>query len=122
MLTGTTLPSILGLDGGKVVPQLVIFGAGLSVVFPLTSQPGQFVVAERQTFWFDVMSDRWVIVDDTISSINYIGDSWFADVGSQDATDNGPPFLSTLHGTNTSASLAFNFTGRSYVNFDCIAN
>jgi hypothetical protein len=60
------------------------------------------------------MATRWIVVDDTSPDIKY-GDSWFADVGSRDSAGNfGPPFLSTLHGTNTSASLTFNFTGRSY--------
>jgi len=69
------------------------------------------------------MSSRWVVVDDTSSNINYFGD-WFADVGSQDAegAERGPPFLSTLRGTNKSASLAFNFTGRWHMNFNPLPN
>ncbi len=61
----------------------------------------------------NAMTARWVVVDDTSSDINYVGDSWFSDVGSLDAVgDNGAPFSSTSHRTNTSASLAFNFVGR----------
>ena len=55
---------------------------------------------------------RWITVDDTSTDIKYTGDSWFADKGSLDAIgSNGPPTFSTLHGTNSSASFAFNFTG-----------
>ena len=59
------------------------------------------------------MSTRRVMVDDTSQDVNYIGGSWFADIGSQDSAGNfGPPFLSTLHGTNSSASLSLSFSGR----------
>ncbi|KAF9528098.1 hypothetical protein CPB83DRAFT_836028 [Crepidotus variabilis] len=60
------------------------------------------------------MSKRAVIVDDTDPSIKYVGESWKADRGSRDSVGNyGSPFQSTLHGTDTSASLSFHFSGTS---------
>jgi hypothetical protein len=60
-------------------------------------------------------SIRWESVDDASPDIGYVGNSWFAINGSMDAAgQNGPPFLSTQHGTNTSASFTLNFTGSWY--------
>ncbi|KAF9524783.1 hypothetical protein CPB83DRAFT_909679 [Crepidotus variabilis] len=60
------------------------------------------------------MAKRSIIVDDLDPSIKYEGNSWFADQGSQDRAGNfGPPFRSTLHGTQSSASLSFQFSGTS---------
>jgi len=57
------------------------------------------------------MSDRWVLADDMDSSISYVG-PWFTDTGSLDGLgDNGPPYLSTLHGVNSPGSLTYNFNG-----------
>jgi len=54
---------------------------------------------------------RWVVVDDTTPDIVYNG-SWVADVGSLNNIGNfGPPYLNTLHGTNSSVNLSFNFSG-----------
>lgn len=64
-----------------------------------------------------LVSNRWVIVDDASPDIKYIGDSWFPIDGSLDVGDFGPPFLSTLHGTNRSASFTFNFTGRETIEY-----
>ncbi|KAF9526386.1 hypothetical protein CPB83DRAFT_896219 [Crepidotus variabilis] len=56
-------------------------------------------------------SPLWVVVDDTSQEIQYQGNSWFADIGSQDAAGPfGPPYRSTLHGTKSSASLSFSFS------------
>ncbi|KAF9529503.1 hypothetical protein CPB83DRAFT_765016 [Crepidotus variabilis] len=58
------------------------------------------------------MSKRAIIVDDSHPSINYVGDSWISDQGSHDNKGNyGPPFKSTLHGTTSSASFSFQFSG-----------
>ncbi|KAF9528099.1 hypothetical protein CPB83DRAFT_907035 [Crepidotus variabilis] len=60
------------------------------------------------------MSRRAVIVDDMDPSIHYIGNSWKVDQGSLDKIGNfGPPFRSTLHGTDSSASLSLQFSGTS---------
>jgi len=57
------------------------------------------------------MSTRWVVVDDTSAGIVYDG-SWVADVGSLNGTGNfGAPYMNTLHGTNSSVNLSFNFSG-----------
>ncbi|KAF9561140.1 hypothetical protein CPC08DRAFT_635839, partial [Agrocybe pediades] len=58
------------------------------------------------------MSTRLVVVDDTDSAINYVG-PWFQDnSGSQDHVGNyGPAYLSTLHGTTSSATLSYAFNG-----------
>ncbi|KAF4614875.1 hypothetical protein D9613_002561 [Agrocybe pediades] len=58
------------------------------------------------------MSARLIVVDDTDSAINYVG-PWFQDnSGSQDHNGNyGPTYLSTLHGTTSSASLSYAFNG-----------
>ena len=54
---------------------------------------------------------RWIIVDDVDSQIQYTG-PWFPDQGSQDSVGNfGPPYQSTMHGTNSNASLSFAFYG-----------
>ena len=54
---------------------------------------------------------RWIIVDDVDSQIQYSG-PWSADQGSRDSAGNfGPPYQSTLHGTNSNASLSFAFNG-----------
>ncbi|KAF8956126.1 hypothetical protein BDZ97DRAFT_205531 [Flammula alnicola] len=54
---------------------------------------------------------RWVVVDDADSGIFYNG-AWFADRGTLDNLGNfGAPYLSTLHGTNSTASLTYAFTG-----------
>ena len=66
---------------------------------------------------------RWISVDDTDPDIGYVGNSWFPDVGSLDSIgNNGPPFLSTLHGTNSSASFTFNYTGRQFFGFPSYSN
>ncbi|KAF8964431.1 hypothetical protein BDZ97DRAFT_1919114 [Flammula alnicola] len=58
---------------------------------------------------------RSIIVDDTDSAITYAG-AWFTDTGSFDNTGNsGPPFQSTLHGTNSAASFSYAFNGSSVV-------
>ncbi|KAF9528097.1 hypothetical protein CPB83DRAFT_883694 [Crepidotus variabilis] len=58
------------------------------------------------------MSKRAVIIDDIDPSINYVGNSWHSDQGSRDSAGNfGPPFEHTLHGTDSSASLSFQFSG-----------
>ena len=61
---------------------------------------------------------RWIIVDDVDSQIQYTG-PWFADQGSEDSVGNfGPPYLSTMHGTNSNASLSFAFNGEHhFLNF-----
>jgi len=60
------------------------------------------------------MSDsgsRWVVVDDTGPGITYTG-PWFPDQGSQNSLGNfGPPYLSTLHGTDSDASFSYSFNG-----------
>ncbi|KAF8805440.1 hypothetical protein BYT27DRAFT_7085298 [Phlegmacium glaucopus] len=54
---------------------------------------------------------RVINVDDVDSKIQYTG-PWFLDEGSQNSLGhNGPPYLGTLHGTNSSASLSFAFNG-----------
>ena len=54
---------------------------------------------------------RLIIVDDDDPSIQYIG-PWFPDQGSRDDIGNfGTPYLSTLHGVKTNASLSFAFNG-----------
>ncbi|KAF9557150.1 hypothetical protein CPC08DRAFT_66804 [Agrocybe pediades] len=54
---------------------------------------------------------RWVLVDDTDSSISYRG-PWLADVGSHDSFGNfGPPYLSTLHGVNAPGTFSYSFKG-----------
>jgi len=59
---------------------------------------------------------RWIVVDDTSPEINYIGDSWFSQNGNPISTqDTGFPYENTLHGTNTNASLTFDFSGESYI-------
>ncbi|KAF8808509.1 hypothetical protein BYT27DRAFT_7334196 [Phlegmacium glaucopus] len=55
---------------------------------------------------------RWIIVDDADSRIQYNGLSWFPDKGNQDSHGHyGPPFRSTLHGTQANASLSLTFHG-----------
>ncbi|KIM39555.1 hypothetical protein M413DRAFT_12137 [Hebeloma cylindrosporum] len=55
---------------------------------------------------------RWVLVDDSDSGISYIGAGWFPDKGSLDSLGNfGPPYLSTLHGTQSDGSFSYTFTG-----------
>ncbi|TFK31633.1 hypothetical protein BDQ12DRAFT_693806, partial [Crucibulum laeve] len=55
---------------------------------------------------------RKVVVDDTDSSINYVGDGWFQDHGSTDNSGNfGPTYQHTLHGTKSNASLSYSFSG-----------
>ena len=54
---------------------------------------------------------RWIIVDDVDSQIQYTG-PWFLDQGSRDSVGAyGTPYKSTLHGTNSNASLSFAFHG-----------
>ncbi|KAF4615485.1 hypothetical protein D9613_002591 [Agrocybe pediades] len=54
---------------------------------------------------------RWVLVDDTDSSITYTG-PWFSDVGSLDSFGNfGPPYLSTLHGIKAPGAFSYAFKG-----------
>ena len=53
-------------------------------------------------------------MDDVDSQIQYTG-PWFPDQGSQDSVGNfGPPYLSTMHGTKSNASLSFAFQGVSF--------
>ncbi|KAF9561078.1 hypothetical protein CPC08DRAFT_707651 [Agrocybe pediades] len=61
-------------------------------------------------------SVRFIVVDDTNPDIQYVG-PWFLDTtGSQDTDGNfGVPYLETLHGTTSSASFSYSFTG-TYVN------
>ncbi|KAF9561097.1 hypothetical protein CPC08DRAFT_664780 [Agrocybe pediades] len=63
-------------------------------------------------------SVRQVVVDDDDPGIVYVG-PWFLDAtGSQNAVGNfGPPYHETLHGTNSSASLSYSFTGTSVLVF-----
>ena len=55
---------------------------------------------------------RSIIVDDNDSGIIYSG-SWFKDdSGAFDTMGNfGPPMLGTLHGTNSTASFKYTFSG-----------
>ncbi|KAF4617200.1 hypothetical protein D9613_005641 [Agrocybe pediades] len=64
------------------------------------------------------MSVRQVVVDDNDPGIQYVG-PWFLDTsGSQDTVGNfGPPYLETLHGTKSSASLSYSFTGELCLSF-----
>ncbi|KAF4614928.1 hypothetical protein D9613_002589 [Agrocybe pediades] len=74
-----------------------------------------------------IKMSRWVLVDDSDSSIIYAG-PWFADLGSQDSFGNfGPPYLSTLHGINAPGSFSYTFSGSrvlitSTVQFPTIGN
>ncbi|KAF8815358.1 hypothetical protein BYT27DRAFT_7249246 [Phlegmacium glaucopus] len=57
---------------------------------------------------------RWIVVDDVDPRIQYDGPSWFLYQGtpSQESQGiSGPPFRSTLHGTQENASLSFTFQG-----------
>lgn len=55
---------------------------------------------------------RWVVVDDTDPTIQYIGASWFQVQRSEDNIGSlGPAYQSTLHGTETNASFSFAFNG-----------
>ena len=61
---------------------------------------------------------RWVLVDDSDSGISYDGAGWFQDKGSLDGLGNfGPPYLSTLHGTQSAGSFSYTFTGKFYIIF-----
>lgn len=66
--------------------------------------------------WSDVMSSRnfrQVVVDDSDTTIRYIGSGWFPDYGSQDNFGNfGSTYKHTLHGTNSNDSLSFTFNGK----------
>ncbi|KDR67258.1 hypothetical protein GALMADRAFT_258429 [Galerina marginata CBS 339.88] len=55
---------------------------------------------------------RFIMVDDTDSGIQYTG-PWFSlNPGAEDNLgDAGAPFLSTLHGVNSSGSLSYTFNG-----------
>ncbi|KAF9479285.1 hypothetical protein BDN70DRAFT_878961 [Pholiota conissans] len=56
-------------------------------------------------------TSRWVVVDDTDSAITYSG-PWIADKGTLDTNGNfGAPYLSTSHGTNSTASFTYKFSG-----------
>ena len=60
---------------------------------------------------------RSVIVDDVDTSIQYTG-PWYQFEGSPSPDSLlGPPYRSTLHGTNASASLAFAFNGERHFFF-----
>jgi len=64
------------------------------------------------------LEPRLVVVDDTDPTIEYTG-PWFQDTGSQDNVGNfGPAYLSSLHGTNQSASLSFAFNGKLHIIYD----
>lgn len=55
---------------------------------------------------------RWVVVDDTDPGITYTG-QWFLDQDTQDSLGNyGPPYLGTLHGTNSDSSFSYPFNGK----------
>ena len=59
------------------------------------------------------MVPRFVIIDDTNSSIQYSG-PWFEVNNTQIETGfNGPPFQNTLHGVNVTANFSFQFSGMS---------
>lgn len=54
---------------------------------------------------------RWVVIDDTAPTINYIG-TWFQDTGNKDKIGTfGPPYLRTLHGTSGGGTVEFEFSG-----------
>lgn len=55
---------------------------------------------------------RTLVVDDNDPGITYSG-SWFKDdSGTLDTMGNfGPPMLGTLHGTNSTASFTYKFSG-----------
>ncbi|KAH6888342.1 hypothetical protein BKA70DRAFT_1079473, partial [Coprinopsis sp. MPI-PUGE-AT-0042] len=55
---------------------------------------------------------RWIVVDNMDSSIDYNGSGWFTTNEAKENIGNfGPTYLSTLHGTNSSAELLFTFNG-----------
>ncbi|KAF5344757.1 hypothetical protein D9756_011069 [Leucocoprinus leucothites] len=56
--------------------------------------------------------DRWVVIDDADPGLDYSA-PWFSDsTGSwDDVGDSGPPYLGTLHGIRTDASVSFQFNG-----------
>jgi hypothetical protein len=57
---------------------------------------------------------RWVLVDDTSPDIEYNKESWFFYSGNPISNEVwGLPYQNTLHGTNSSASLTYKFTGQS---------
>jgi len=59
---------------------------------------------------------RPVVLDDTDPSIQYTGQGWFQDSGSQDGQGNfGGSYLRTRHGTKSNDSLALSFKGPSLV-------
>lgn len=56
---------------------------------------------------------RRIVVDDSDPRVVYSSSFFADDTGSQDANGNfGPTFGSTLHGTNSSGSFYFPFSGR----------
>ncbi|KAG6812612.1 hypothetical protein H0H92_001831 [Tricholoma furcatifolium] len=58
---------------------------------------------------------RQVVVDDSDSQIQYSGEGWFADQGSENDVGNfGPTYENTLHGTKENGdSFSFSFSGSS---------
>ncbi|KAH6879660.1 hypothetical protein BKA70DRAFT_1033626, partial [Coprinopsis sp. MPI-PUGE-AT-0042] len=57
---------------------------------------------------------RWIVLDDTDSSITYSSAGWFTTNEAKENFGNfGPTYLSTLHGTNSSAEISFTFNGSS---------
>ena len=61
-------------------------------------------------------SVRPIVIDDSDSRIQYRGQGWFQDSGSQDAAGNfGPSYLDTEHGTNSNDSFSFSFRGDSFL-------
>lgn len=70
-----------------------------------------FLFLRRSCTIMSTVVPRWIIVDDVDPQIQYTG-PWFPDHGSQDSVGNfGPPYQSTMHGTNSNASLSFAFHG-----------
>ncbi|KAF9524883.1 hypothetical protein CPB83DRAFT_897551 [Crepidotus variabilis] len=60
------------------------------------------------------MSNRAVIVDNQDLGIDYVGNSWKSDQGNRNLIGNyGPQFKGSLHGTDSPASLSFQFSGTS---------
>lgn len=54
---------------------------------------------------------RFIIVGDADPRIQYNG-PWFQDQGGEDSVGNfGPPYLDTMHGAKSNASLSFAFNG-----------
>ena len=76
--------------------------------------------SKTSTFHIYTMSSyvRSIMIDDTDTSIKYIGQGWFQDAGDGSGTY-GTPYLNTRHGTNGNDGFSFSFTGDS--SFVCSA-